>query len=173
MNASVPEGVWSAVQDETARTVRARLSAPGVGVDDLYGAPFIALNEAIGAAVGEALDADSLTMTMFALGHADLGRTGDVIQSTARARLEQEREEAESTVRLTRARIDAELEPYLANLSDAALRYREVDVWRELVHSQIGHLLAVPGRTPSRTLPEAVEPAADAETATTEGVAEP
>jgi hypothetical protein len=118
------------------------------------------------------LDAEGLTMTMFALGDVDLGRTGDVIQSTARARLEQDREEAESTVRLTRARIDAELGPYLTAASDAALRYREVDVWRDLVHTQIDRTLAVPGRPSApRTAPEP-EPAPEVEAPPIESPAE-
>ena len=69
-----------------------------------------------------------------------------VIQSTVRARLELAREEAEAAVRLARARIDAELEPYLASLPEAALRYREVDVWRDLVHARADQIVPVPAR---------------------------
>jgi hypothetical protein len=104
---------------------------------------------------------------MFVLDDLDLGRTGDVIQSTVRARLELECEQAESAVRLARAKIDAELEPYLATLSDAALRYREVDVWRDLVHAQPERALPAPGR-PMITWANAElpEPATSAEPAT-------
>jgi hypothetical protein len=79
-----------------------------------------------------------------------------VIQSTVRARLETDREEAESQMRVTRARIDSELEPYLTSGSDAALRYREVDVWRDLAHSQADRIVAAPTRpSPPRATPEA------------------
>jgi len=72
------------------------------------------LEQQLGAAVAEELAPNGLTLTMFSLGDVDLGRAGDVIQTTVRARLELDREEAEATMRLARARIDAELEPYLA-----------------------------------------------------------
>ena len=54
-----------------------------------------------------------LVVTMFNLGDLDLGRAGDVIQATVRARLELQREEAEAAMRMARARIDAELGPYI------------------------------------------------------------
>jgi hypothetical protein len=159
-----PEGIWSAIRDLSTRAVRRAVSPPSVGVDDLFGPSVSELEQVLGAAVAEELAPDGLTLTMFALGDADLGRTGDVIQSTVRARLELDREEAESNMRLTRARIDAELGPYLRAGSDAALRYREVDVWRDLVRAQTGPTLVVPTRPPStRTAAEAAEEVADVE----------
>jgi regulator of protease activity HflC (stomatin/prohibitin superfamily) len=141
-----PEGFWNAIRDVSGRALRHRLGQSDVGIDDLFGEPRNALEEQIGEAVKAALYDDGMIVTMFVIGDVDLGRTGDVIQSTVRARLELEREQAESGVRLARAKIDAELEPYLATLSDAALRYREVDVWRDLVHSQPERALPAPGR---------------------------
>jgi regulator of protease activity HflC (stomatin/prohibitin superfamily) len=141
-----PEGFWNAIRDVSGRALRHRLGQSDVGVDDLFGEPRNALEEQIGEAVKAALYDDGMIVTMFVIGDVDLGRTGDVIQSTVRARLELEREQAESGVRMARAKIDAELEPYLATLSDAALRYREVDVWRDLVHSQPERALPAPGR---------------------------
>ena len=131
-----PDGFWIAVRDVTARALRHRMGDSDIGVDDLFGDRRNAVEEQIGSAVAAALQNDGMVVTMFMLGDVDLGRTGDVIQSTARARLELEREQAEAQVRVARARIDAELQPYLATLSDAALRYREVDVWRDLAYSQ-------------------------------------
>ena len=141
-----PEGFWNAVRDVSGRALRHRLGESDVGVDDLFGDRRNALEAQIGEVVKEALNDDGMIVTMFMIGDVDLGRTGDVIQSTVRARLELEREQAESAVRMARAKIDAELEPYLATLSDAALRYREVDVWRDLVHSQPERALPAPGR---------------------------
>jgi regulator of protease activity HflC (stomatin/prohibitin superfamily) len=141
-----PEGFWNAVRDISGRALRHRLGDPDVGVDDLFGDRRNALEQQIGEAVDQALREEGVILTMFAFGDVDLGRTGDVIQATVRARLELEREQAESAVRLARAKIDAELEPYLTTSSDAALRYREVDVWRDLVHSQPERALPAPGR---------------------------
>jgi regulator of protease activity HflC (stomatin/prohibitin superfamily) len=161
-----PEGFWNAVRDVSARAVRHRLGESDVGVDDLFGDRRNALEEQIAETVKAALGDDGMIVTMFTIGDVDLGRTGDVIQSTVRARLELEREQAESAVRMARVKIDAELDPYLATLSDAALRYREVDVWRDLVHSQPERALPAPGR-PMITWAgaEVAEPPASAEPA--------
>jgi regulator of protease activity HflC (stomatin/prohibitin superfamily) len=161
-----PEGFWNAVRDVSGRALRHRLGESDVGVDDLFGDRRNALEAQVGEVVEEALNADGMIVTMFMIGDVDLGRTGDVIQSTVRARLELEREQAESGVRMARAKIDSELEPLLATLSDAALRYREVDVWRDLVFSQPERALPAPGR-PMMTWANAElpEPPASAEPA--------
>ena len=131
------EGLWAAVRDESSRTIRAHLSQPQLGIDDLFGAARPALEAELAAAVTAALSTDGFEVTMFSLGDIDLGRTGEVIQQTVRARHELEREEAEAATRLAQVRMDAELEPYLAAASvDGALRYREVDVWRELAQAK-------------------------------------
>jgi regulator of protease activity HflC (stomatin/prohibitin superfamily) len=161
-----PEGFWIAVRDISGRALRHRLGESDVGVDDLFGRRRTDLEEQIGAALTAVLQDDGMVVTMFVLGDVDLGRTGDVIQSTVRARLELEREEAESAVRMARAKIDAELEPYLATLSDAALRYREVDVWRDLVHSQPERAMPAPRPMITWASTELPEPAASAEPAT-------
>ena len=160
-----PDGFWIAVRDITARALRHRMGDSDVGVDDLFGDRRNALEEQIGAEVAAALQDDGMVVKMFMLGDVDLGRTGDVIQSTARARLELEREQAESTVRVARARIDAELEPYLATLSDAALRYREVDMWRDLAYSQQERALLSTARPVVARAVETAEPPVSAEPA--------
>jgi regulator of protease activity HflC (stomatin/prohibitin superfamily) len=157
-----PDGLWAAVRDQTSRTIRASLSQSEVGIDDLFGPARQSLESDLGAAVGETLAADGFETTLFCLGDLDLGRTGEVIQATVRARHELAREEAEAATRLARVRIDAELEPYLANVaSSAALRYREVDVWRELAQTQGERAsVAAPGtpRSPSGTGGPPAEP---------------
>jgi regulator of protease activity HflC (stomatin/prohibitin superfamily) len=140
-----PDGLWSAVRDTSSRVVRARLGVPEVGVDDLFGAARDELQEHLGHALRDALEAEGFELTMFAFGDLDLGRTGEVIQGTVRARHELEREEAESATRVARARIDADLEPYLGGAAtDAALRYREIEVWRDLVQTQAERGLSAP-----------------------------
>jgi regulator of protease activity HflC (stomatin/prohibitin superfamily) len=131
-----PDGIWTAVRDETARTIRTALAHPDVGVDDLFGPPRAALEERVGEEVRAVLAGLGFVLTMFSLGDLDLGRTGDVVQATARARHELEREQAESAMRLARAKIDAELAPYLGTApTDAAIRYREVDSWQEFART--------------------------------------
>jgi hypothetical protein len=141
-----PDGIWTAVRDISSQAVRRRLAEADVGVDQLFGSALSALEQEIGASLTATLADDGMIVTMFATGYVELGRTGAVIQSTVRARLELEREEAEAAVRLARARIDAELEPYLTSMPEAALRYREVDVWRDLANARADQVLPVPAR---------------------------
>jgi hypothetical protein len=138
-----PDGLFAAVRDETDRTVRAALDTECSGVGDLFGETRARLERSIGEAVSTSLSGAGLSMTMFAFADLDLGPTAAVIQATGRARLELEREEAEAAVRLARVRNDAALQDYLAGpAAQAALRYREVDVWREVLQAM-----------PDRTLP--------------------
>ena len=131
-----PDVLWAAVRDETARTVRTSLADPGLGLDHLFGNARAGLEERLGNDVTTALATLGFVVTMFSLGDLDLGRTGEVIQATARARHELEREEAEAAMRTARAKIDADLAPYLTSpATDAAIRYREVDSWQELARA--------------------------------------
>lgn len=161
-----PDGLWSAVRDTSSRNLRTGLGQPAVGVDDLFGTARSQLEEHLADTLREALDAEGFELTMFSLGDLDLGRTGEVIQATVRARHDLAREEAESVTRVARARIDAELEPYVAGAAtDAALRYREMEVWRELAQIQTPYELSVPG-------PRRASPATTGTTADTDALAD-
>jgi regulator of protease activity HflC (stomatin/prohibitin superfamily) len=144
-----PDGVWAAVRDESDRTFRNELSDPRFSIEDLFGSARDETARVLSDALQRTFDADGFVVTSFGLGDVDLGRTGEVIQATTRANYELAREQAESETRLARARNDAELGNYLTGeASDTALRYREVDVWRELVQILADRSLAVggPGR---------------------------
>jgi len=128
-----PDGVMGVVRDDSARAVAAALGAEQVGVDSLFGAARPQCAAAVAQAVTDALSADGLEVTTFVLGAVDLGRTGEVIQATVRARLDLEQEQAAAATRVARAVNDAQLEGHLTPASEAAWRYREPDLWRELV----------------------------------------
>jgi regulator of protease activity HflC (stomatin/prohibitin superfamily) len=131
-----PEGIWAAVRDDSARTIRTALAQPDVGLGDLFGPARAELEQRVGEEVRTTLSALGFVLTMFSLGDLDLGRTGEVVQATARARHELEREEAEAAMRMARAKIDADLAPYLGTApTEAAIRYREVDSWQELART--------------------------------------
>ena len=102
-------------------------------------------------------------MTSFSLGAIDLGRAGQLIQAVVRARLEREREDAESAMRMARVQNDAELSPYLATIGDTALRYRQADMWRDLAQRSDGVTVAVPGSGGTVILPPELEAAIAAE----------
>lgn len=80
------------------------------------------------------------------LSTVDLGRTGEVIGATVRAKYELDREKAEAATRLARALNDAELQEKLTGRSEAGWRYRKTDLWRDRAKP-----LRVAGFRPSRT----------------------
>jgi regulator of protease activity HflC (stomatin/prohibitin superfamily) len=153
------EGIWAAVRDESGRTLRDALGDARFGIDDLFGPARRTMETELSAAMAAGLAPSGLVVTMFNLGDLDLGRAGDAIQAIVRARLELQREEAEAAMRMARARIDAELAPYIdPATSAAALRYREVDSWRDVVPMRgAGPATTVGGAGPSE-LPGGVEP---------------
>lgn len=128
-----PNGIFGIVRDEASRAVMNTLADPEIGIDNLFGSAREATEDTLATAVGQALEGDGIRVTKFVLGAVDLGQTGDVIQATVRARHELEREQAEAATRVARALNDAELEEKLTSPGDAAWRYRETDLWRDLV----------------------------------------
>lgn len=129
-----PEGFWDAARDESRRAAQLALAAPEVGIADLFGDARAALQSQVGTAVSEALATAGLEVVFFALGHADLGATGEVIQGSVRAAAAAERERATAAARLARAETEVELYEVLApTLDELTLRHRQVEVWRDLV----------------------------------------
>lgn len=128
-----PQGLFGFVRDETAVAVTRALRDSEVAVEDLVGSALERCQQDLRAAVAAALAENGLELTGFRLGTPDLGRTGEVIQATLRARQELERERAEAATRLARAVNDAELDARLPPAAAGAWRYRETDLWSELV----------------------------------------
>jgi regulator of protease activity HflC (stomatin/prohibitin superfamily) len=128
-----PDGVFGFVRDETAATITRTLRDAEVEIDDLVGSALERCQEDLKVAVAAGLAGNGIELTGFRLGTPDLGRTGEVIQATLRARLELERERAEAATRLARAVNDAELDARLPAATVGAWRYRETDLWAELV----------------------------------------
>lgn len=128
-----PNGVFGFVRDETAAAVTRTLRHTEVEVDDLVGSALGRCQEELRGAVAAALAENGIELTRFRLETPDLGRTGEVIQATLRARLELDRERAEAATRLARAVNDADLDARLPAATAGAWRYRETDLWSELV----------------------------------------
>jgi hypothetical protein len=108
-------------------------SDPVVTVEALFGAARSATEARLAEAVTVALEEHGIRVTGFVLGPVDLGRTGEVIQATVRATYELGLEEAEAATRMVRAQNDGRLEQQITTLSEDAWRYRETDLWRDLV----------------------------------------
>ncbi len=142
-----PAGVFGIVRDTSSAAVSAALRDPAIGIDDMFGAQLEVCQKSVGAAVADALDAHGIELSAFLLGAAEFGRTGEVIQATLRARHELEREQAEAPTRLARAANDAGLQQNLTLSNEDAWRYRETDLWGELI--QRTHALQVAMRPPA------------------------
>jgi len=146
-----PKGFFGIVRDESSRAVITTLGATEVGIDSLFGPARGKCEELLRSAADSALAADGIELTSLLLGPVDLGRTGEVIQATVRARYELEREQAEAATRMARALNDADLQQHMTSSSDDAWRYRETDLWRDLVQRtndlQVA-LRAGPGQAP-------------------------
>jgi regulator of protease activity HflC (stomatin/prohibitin superfamily) len=128
-----PQGFFGVVRDETNRAVTTVLGDPEIGLDSLFGPAREKCQERLHAAAAAALSADGIDLSSLLLGVVDLGRTGEVIQATARAPYELERERAEAATRTARALNDADLQQHMTSSSTGAWRYRETDLWRDLV----------------------------------------
>lgn len=132
-----PDGVFGIVRDASSAAATATLRDPSIGVDDMCGPALEQSQQVVRAAVADALAANGIEMAAFVLGVADLGRTGEVIQATMRARLEVEREQAQAATRLASALNDVELQQRLTLSDEAAWRYRQIDLLSDLLqHSQ-------------------------------------
>ncbi len=128
-----PKGIFGIVRDECTRAVITTLGSPDIGIDSLFGSAREKTEDRLRDSVAATLAAEGIELTSFVLGVSDLGRTGEVIQATVRARYELEREQAEAATRTARALNDAELQQQMTSSSDGAWRYRETDLWRDLV----------------------------------------
>lgn len=137
-------GIFGIVRDESSRTVTTVMGDPAVTVDDLFGPAREQCQETVAAAVRERLQRDGVDVTEFVLGAVNLGRTGEVIQATVRARHELDQEQAEAATRLARALNDADLQAR-ANPAGEAWRYRETDLLRDLVQRREALQVAVHG----------------------------
>jgi regulator of protease activity HflC (stomatin/prohibitin superfamily) len=129
-----PEGLWSALRDSIRRCVLTEISAADVTVDDAFGDRRAALERRLEKALRAALDEVGFVLRMFNLREVDLGETGEVIQSTLRAGRELEREHALAEVRRARIENDASMRDLLSGVDgEIMLRYRQIEVWRDLV----------------------------------------
>ena len=128
-----PKGIFGIVRDECTRSVVTTLGSPDMGIDNLFGAAREKCEDRLRDSISATLAAEGIELTSLLLGVSDLGRTGEVIQATVRARYELEREQAEAATRMARALNDADLQQHMTSSSDGAWRYRETDLWRDLV----------------------------------------
>jgi regulator of protease activity HflC (stomatin/prohibitin superfamily) len=129
-----PEGIWPAFRDITRDAVIAEVGERALSVDDAFGAGFTTLEERLEQRLTQALADAGFVLTMFTLREIDLGEAGEVIQSTLRADLELEREGALARLRAARLENDAAMSAAHAGVdASVMLRYRQLEIWRDLL----------------------------------------
>ena len=124
-----PDGIFGIVRDQSALVISTALGRTGIGVADLLGEPRETTQSAVTDQLVSALADDGFELVSFVFGGIDLGRTGEVIQAVSRAPHELDYEQAMAAVRLAQATHDAEL----VAVDGDPWRYRETDLWRELI----------------------------------------
>lgn len=141
-----PEGIKGIVRDRSRQALLAGLGEGSRGFGDVFGDARAELQAALTAQMTEALAAEGFDVTLFTLRDLDLGTVGDMVQATVRSQAELEREQAAAAVRLARVRNEAEVDALLAHaLADDVLRYRQIELWREIVQRWDGHSLLPQG----------------------------
>ena len=137
-------GYWSAVRDNVGAALAVALAQPDVTLDSLYPGQRQELEQQLKQRLAETLTADGTESTGFSLGAVDLGRAGETVQATLRARLGLAREEAHAALQRLRVQHVAELTSRLAEVGETALRYREAEMWRDLAFRSDGVGVSVP-----------------------------
>lgn len=137
-------GYWSAVRDNVGAALAVALAQPDVTLDSLYPGQRQELEQQLKQRLAETLAADGTELAGFSLGAVDLGRAGETVRATLRARLGLAREEAHAALQRLRVQHVAELTSRLAEVGETALRYREAEMWRDLAFRSDGVGVSVP-----------------------------
>lgn len=152
-------GVMALLRDRSAAVVATALGRPEVGVDDLFGDARQTCQTTVASDLAAALEGDGIELVGFSIRAVDLGRAGDLIQAALRARHELALEHAGATVRRAEAENDADLLAVAPPGSDASWRYREADLWRELVlRRETLNVTLAPGTRVAHPPPEVTPP---------------
>ena len=152
-------GIAGAVRDESAAVTTAVLGQQQITVDDLFGPAREEVQQAVTERLVDALAGVGIDLVSFRLRSIDLGRTGDAIQAAARARHELAAEQATAATRAAQLDNDREL-AHQAGTSEAPWRYRETELWRELVQRRetLNVTLPIGGQRPDGLVPPPGDP---------------
>jgi regulator of protease activity HflC (stomatin/prohibitin superfamily) len=171
-----PDGLKRLVRDQSRRVIIAELASDAYSLADAFGSARDQLETALSARVTEVLLQEGFDVTMFNLRNLDLGAVNDVIEATLRTKEGLELERAAAEVRRLRIENESETADQLASsLSDAVLRYRQIELGRDALQRWDGRIVvgdslirrAVPTSEPTDEAPPPDEVAPTEQTATT------
>jgi regulator of protease activity HflC (stomatin/prohibitin superfamily) len=137
-----PDGLKRLVRDESRRVIIHELGSEENGIDQAFGPARDRLEAKLAARVIDVLHDDGFTVGMFNLRGIDLGAVDEVIADTVRAKAELELEKAEAKVRKLRMDNEAKSTAQLgSSLTDAVLRYRQIELGREALRGWDGRIV--------------------------------
>ena len=137
-----PDGLKRLVRDQSRRVIIEELASDAYGIDDAFGAARDQLEAKLAARVIESFHEDGFEVGMFNLRGIDLGSVNEVIAGTVRAKAELELEKADARVRKLRVENEAKTTAQLASsLTDAVLRYRQIELGREALQRWDGRIV--------------------------------
>jgi regulator of protease activity HflC (stomatin/prohibitin superfamily) len=137
-----PDGLKRLVRDQSRRVIIDELATDAYGIDDAFSTARDQLESKLAARVIESFHDDGFEVGMFNLRGIDFGSVDEVIAGTVRAKAELELEKADARVRKLRVENEAKTTAQLASsLTDAVLRYRQIELGREALQRWDGRIV--------------------------------
>jgi regulator of protease activity HflC (stomatin/prohibitin superfamily) len=137
-----PDGIKRLVRDHSRQIIIDEMRSQKYGIDHAFGPQRDELESALSERLTAALHLDGFELIMFSLRHIDLGAVGDVIAATVRATAELDLERAVAQVRALRADNEAAtFEQLDASLTDTVVRYRQIELGREVLQRWDGRVV--------------------------------
>jgi hypothetical protein len=143
-----PSGIFELVRDVSERQLGDSLANSSITYDDVFGTQRVTLENRLQDDLTGVLAEHGIVVTFFGFHEIDLGEIGVAVQAAARARALAEQEVVAAEARRARAEHDLEVAELVDGLSDAALGYHRIQVWRSLIDRWDGRI-AMPDTSPN------------------------
>jgi regulator of protease activity HflC (stomatin/prohibitin superfamily) len=151
-----PRGIFGLVRDVSERQLGDSLADSSTTYDDVFGTERVELEQRLQDELTRALADHGLVVTFFGLREVDLGEIGAAVQASARARALAEEALVTAEARRVRAEHDLDVAAMIDGLSDAALSYQKIQVWRSLIDRWDGRI-SMPGAPVGAAAPTSVD----------------
>ncbi len=151
-----PNGIFDLVRDVSERQLGDSFADSSITYDDVFGTQRVALENRLQDDLTGVLAEHGIVVAFFGLREIDLGEIGVAVQAAARARALAEQEVVAAEARRVRAEHDLEVGDLVDGLSDAALGYHRIQVWRSLIDRWDGRI-GMPDASPNGAAPVPAE----------------
>ena len=151
-----PSGIFELVRDVSERQLGDSFADSSITYDDVFGTQRLTLENRLQDDLTRVLAEHGIVVTFFGLREIDLGEIGVAVQAAARARALAEQEVVAAEARRIRAEHDLEVADLVDGLSDAAISYHKIQVWRSLIDRWDGRI-SLPDTSPNSAAPVPAE----------------